>query len=170
MKNQGVFTALAMSVLLSGSFSAYATLGEPLERMEADFFPSRPALPVLGAVSSASSELTFHHQEPHLLVTQHVLAGRVVAVSWSGSHLPSSDFLLPLLGSYKRSYDQLFAKRLQLPRLGKKSHLRLEQDNLILETSGHLGALAGRIYLKNAAALSSTPSLGGGVTPRLEKE
>jgi hypothetical protein len=66
-------------------------------------------------------------------------AGSVFAVAWQGPEMPD---LRQLLGQY---FDQ-YASGAKSARTGR-THLELQQPNLVVQSGGHMRSFAGRAYV-----------------------
>lgn len=129
---------LASSALLPGIASA--ALGAPESSVQAD------AIEVRGSIKVQERALYRVHeiQMPSgTLVREFVSpAGNVFAVAWRGPMMPN---LRQTLGPYFDNY--VAAAKL------KEAHHRfvqIHQDDLVVESAGHMRAFAGRAYLPKA--------------------
>lgn len=77
------------------------------------------------------------------VVREYVAAGTVFAIAWQGAALPP---LNTLLGSYFPSYMQGL-DTLRAMRTGYYGPASVEQQNLVVQSGGHMGSFVGRAYL-----------------------
>lgn len=67
--------------------------------------------------------------------------GTVFAVSWSGPYLPD---LKELLGTH---FDTMVEHAKKRPGAARRSQIKLKQSDLVIVSSGHMGAFTGRAWL-----------------------
>jgi hypothetical protein len=102
-------------------------------------FPAQSSVVSTGA---ASYTLVQHQLESGTLVQEFVDgSGKVFAVSWSGPFLPD---LKELLGAY---FDAMAAQGRAQGRAAQRSRLTLRTPEVVIVSSGHMGALEGRAWL-----------------------
>lgn len=130
--------ALIAALLAVSTCSSWAALGSK----PANFGPR-----VLAAQTHAKST----GQAPYTDVEKKLESGTVVheytdangtvfAVSWSGPYPPD---LKEILGPY---FDTMVEQAKKTPR-GARSHFKLKQSDLVIVSSGHMGAFEGRAWL-----------------------
>ncbi len=126
---------------------ACATLGEPESSIATE--------PQLGRASVKATNLGAYRvhesQLPSGTVVREYAApnGNVFAVTWRGPFVPN---LKQLLGRYYGEY----AARAPANH-SDHHHLEVSQTDLVVHTSGHMRAMAGRAYLPQALPAGVTP-------------
>ena len=134
---KSAYLAAALLVVTLAPHSARATLGEPETTVASD------AAELKGSVKSTEQTNYRVHeiQLPSGTVLREftTLGGTVFAVAWSGPAMPN---LQQTLGSYFNN----FAAAAKAPH-GGHHVLQVQQDNFVMQSSGHMRAFAGRAYL-----------------------
>ena len=146
------YTSLVLAglVLACTSLSARAELGGNLSSIEADrvHMNAPTQAQVTAAAAYSVHELTL---PSGTLVRQYVSAsGIVFAVAWSGPFKPD---LRQLLGPH---FNTLLAKQSHTPHAGH-SHSHVKENNLVIESGGHMRDFYGRAYLPNELPVGVTP-------------
>lgn len=134
---RSLLAALTAAVLSGGS---WAGLGAA-----PGHFPAQAAATAKSSIVStgaASYTLVQHQLDSGTLVQEFVdSSGKVFAVSWSGPFLPD---LKELLGPY---FDAMAAQGQAQGRAAQRSRLTLRSPEVVIVSSGHMGALEGRAWL-----------------------
>jgi hypothetical protein len=141
----GLFPALALAAGLCPCIAS-ATLGEPEASVQTD-----------GAKFNASIKMTDHSsyrlheiQLPSGSLLKEFVGvdGKVFAVAWSGPRVPN---LRQVMGQYFDEYaaaaTAAAAARTIRP---DRNHLQIQTNDLVVQSSGHMRALTGRAYLRQA--------------------
>jgi hypothetical protein len=129
-----------MLLVMLAPRAAHATLGEPETTVASDVAELK------GSVKS--TQLTNYRVHEIQLPSGTVLrefaapGGSVFAVAWSGPSLPN---LQQALGSYFNA----FVAAAKSPH-GGHHMLQVQQDNFVMQSSGHMRAFSGRAYLPHA--------------------
>lgn len=128
----------ALIALVALPVVAQATLGEPAASVPSDSVRLKASVRVMGTGAAYTvHELTL----PTGTIVREFLnsAGTVFAVSWRGPFQPD---LQPLLGSYFSTYANA-------PRSAgaNRSHLAIDESNLVVRAGGHPRAFVGLAYL-----------------------
>jgi hypothetical protein len=117
---------------------AIAALGEDVASVQADQAHMKAASRKIGAVGSYSVHEML--SPAGAAVREYVSStGKVFAVTWKGPYQPD---IRQLLGKYFTDYSQ-----------GAKAshahhrHLSIQQPGLVIQSSGHMRAFAGRAYI-----------------------
>jgi hypothetical protein len=136
---------------------AWATLGEGADSIHADqmrLAGTRRQAAVAQAVGVQVHTIT---QADGSTIRQYVSpAGRVFAVAWNTHYKPR---LSDLLGRHFEAY-ALAGRRAMQQRPGVLHQARLQQGDLVVESSAHLNAHVGRAYLRSQLpAASSTDAI-----------
>ena len=143
--------ALAAAALLAAATPriASATLGEPEVSVQTDV---DRALASIKSLQEREGYRVHEIQLPSGTVMREFVAtdGMVFAVTWQGPRHPD---LRQALGRYFDAY--VSAPR---SKFADRRHMRIQQGDLIVQASGHMGALSGRAYL--ASAVPSGVSIG----------
>jgi hypothetical protein len=119
---------------------ARATLGEPETTVASDAAEFKASVK-----STEQTNYRVHEiQLPSGTVLREfaTLGGSVFAVAWRGPALPN---LQQTLGSFFAAY----AAAAKAPHAGHH-HLAVQQDNFVMQSSGHMRAFSGRAYLPQA--------------------
>lgn len=119
----------------------HATLGEPLGSVRNDSARMRAA----GVPALARSGYTVHeYQTPSGATVREFAAadGTVFAVAWQGPTLPD---ITHLLGKYFDQYKGAMDARGGTT--GSRRRASLRQDDLVVQSYGHVGAFYGKAYL-----------------------
>ena len=115
---------------------AWAGLGDPETAVSAD------AVQLQGSLK-ATQRLNYNVHEMLLpsgtVVREYAAAGIVFAVAWSGPSIPD---LKQTLGRY---FDVFVAGAKAQP--GNRHHLQVEQNEFVMQSSGHMRSFSGRAYL-----------------------
>jgi len=130
--------SILVLALIALPVAAHAALGEPAASVPADSARLKASVRVLGTGGAYTvHELTL----PTGTIVREFLngAGTVFAVSWRGPFQPN---LPALLGSY-------FATYANAPRSAgsNRSHLAIDESNLVVRAAGHQRAFVGLAYL-----------------------
>jgi Protein of unknown function (DUF2844) len=136
--------AFAGVALLGLSLPAWASLGGNVSTIESD-----------RAQMNASVQVTQHDSyEVHemqasggTVVDEYVSpAGAVFAVTWHGQFPPQ---MQQILGTYFQQYSAALQAQSNpdQPRIYGHRPLNIQQDGLVVQTSGHMRAHAGRAYI-----------------------
>ena len=130
---------LACCVLLAAGPTApgWAALGEPESSVSVDSGHFRASLHIAGRPSFSVHEL---RTPAGTLIREFVApSGAVFAVSWQGPYLPSMSLLL----------GQNFQRYANAPRSAgsSRSHLLIDQPDLVVHALGHIRSYAGVAYL-----------------------
>jgi hypothetical protein len=133
----GLIMLIALCLL---PLPAFAALGGDVESIRAD----QAAFNAAPAIADKSGYSIYTLQTPAGLTVREYLAanGTVFAVAWEGPMLPD---LKRLLGGY-------YARYTSAPRThpGGHGHRGVHQDDLVVESGGHMRAFFGRAYLPKA--------------------
>jgi hypothetical protein len=142
-----VLAAAVLSAVMPGIASA--TLGEAETTVQTDVAQARASIKSL---QERESYRVHEIQLPSGTVMREFVAtnGKVFAVTWQG---PSRPDLRQALGHYFDAY--VSAPR---SKFADRRHVQIQQGDLIVQASGHMGALTGRAYL--ASAVPSGVNLG----------
>ena len=138
---------LAVCLLLA-SVPAIASLGGDEASVQSDAARMKAVL-----TTTRESAYTLHQfQTPDGVSVREYLSpsGKVFAVAWQGPYAPN---LKQLLGSYSAQFEQAVQASNRPTRRGP---VTVQQSNLVVQLSGHMGAFSGRAYL--------TDQLPAGVT------
>lgn len=141
-----LFSSLIVLLGMTAAAPVHASLGQPESSVESD----RQALSASDHTRTQRQSYVIREFGTRYLTVREYVAqsnGVVFAIVWHGRHHPP---LTSLLGSYFGEYRKAVQPLLTQPR-GKlrprTARANLTTDNLILERSGHFGALAGRVYM-----------------------
>jgi hypothetical protein len=127
-------------LLIAAPGIASAALGEMELSVDADAARASGTVKILAHAGYRTHEI---HAASGTLLREFVGPdGRVFAVAWNGPAMPN---LRETLGRYFGS----FAAAARLPHAGH-NRLDLAQDNLVVQSSGHMRAFVGRAYLASA--------------------
>ena len=132
-------SGLLASLLIMGALPTYAALGGDATSIAADKSHLRAQLR-----ASPANGYSIHtlQTENGLSVREYVSsAGKVFAVAWSGPNMPD---LSQLLGNYFPSFSSAMADRRAR---GIRGPVQLQQDDLIVESNGHMRSYFGRAYV-----------------------
>lgn len=136
--------AAAGAVLLGFSLPASASLGGNASTVEAD----RAQMSASVQVTQHNSYAVHEMQAPGGTVVDEYVSpqGTVFAVSWHGQFPPS---MQQILGTYFQKYSAaLQAQSSQTqPKIYGHRPLNIQQDGLVVQTSGHMRAHVGRAYI-----------------------
>jgi len=127
-------------LLAAVSFSAEAELGGNISSIDADriHMKAQTRAPVAATQAYTVHELTLPNTT---VVRQYVSAGGIVfAVSWHGPFKPD---LRQLLGQH---FDTMLERQSHNVHAGHP-HTRIHENNLVIESGGHMRNFAGRAYL-----------------------
>ncbi len=137
MLRQAIMFAVG-SLLLQPDIAS-AQLGSNLASVQADSAALRGSIQTVTGAHYAVHEI---QTDTQIKVREYVRSdGIVFALGWSGPVLPD---LQALLGPYFAAYSNAVAT---LAHPGLHRSLHIETGELVLESSGHLRAFAGRAYL-----------------------
>jgi hypothetical protein len=127
----------AMLMVSSLPHVAYAALGEPEVTVAADTQQLNGSVKTTARTNYRMHEI----QLPSGVLLREFAAadGNVFAVAWNGPAIPN---LRQALGRYFDVY-QSAAKT----KHGGRRHLQIRQDDLVVQSSGHMRAFTGRAYL-----------------------
>ncbi|HEY1803648.1 MAG TPA: DUF2844 domain-containing protein [Terracidiphilus sp.] len=134
------FVCAAVSVaVLSFSLPAMASLGGHADSIQADTAHMSATV----NRTSGSSYETHELQSPAgTVVTEYLSSsGTVFAVTWHGPFMPD---LQQILGSYFAQYSAALSSR---PRQYGHRPLNIQQTGIVVQTSGHMRAHWGRVYV-----------------------
>lgn len=124
---------------IASPLPAVAALGGDVSSVQNDQAHMKAALSIQTGQAYTVHQL---HQESGTVVKEFISpAGKVFAVSWSGPFIPD---LRQLLGEYFDKYSQMVQTRVRRP---GRAPLMIEQDGLVVQSSGHMRAFTGRAYL-----------------------
>lgn len=145
MNSRGLLgTGLLSAMIAAGtlwSCAAFATLGEPEAALKSE------AQLTFGAQKQTDrGNYRVHEIDlPSGTVVREYAAldGAVFAVTWRGPFMPN---LKQALGRY---FDQYAAGAKAAPR-SDRHHVQLAQDDLVIQSAGHMRAYRGRAYLPHA--------------------
>ncbi|HVO41640.1 MAG TPA: DUF2844 domain-containing protein [Aggregatilineales bacterium] len=129
-------SAAILITLLGGCSNASAALGGDVASVESDRLAAKASSQVADHGGYAVYEL---RSSPEASIKEYVAEGAVFAVSWEGPALPN---LRQLLGSYFETYKTAA----QAERTSHRS-LVVRTPDLVVESSGRMGAFFGRAYL-----------------------
>lgn len=136
--------AAAGAVLLGFSLPASASLGGNASTVEAD----RAQMSASVQVTQHNSYAVHEMQAPGGTVVDEYVSpqGTVFAVSWHGQFPPP---MQQILGTYFQKYSAaLQAQSSQTqPKIYGHRPLNIQQDGLVVQTSGHMRAHVGRAYI-----------------------
>lgn len=129
---------ISLAAALGGA-PAYAALGEGAASVESDRVQVHASVRQVSHPAYTVHELT---NGMNGLVREYLSpAGQVFAVSWHGPTMPN---LQQILGIH-------FAKLASVQHQpGVRSHLAVQTNNLVFESSGHVRSFHGRAYLADA--------------------
>jgi hypothetical protein len=137
MHRTAVFSLLLLPAIFLGSPPAQATLGEHYVSIGADQTHMRASLKVTTRAGYEVHEMSL---PSGTAVREYVTGNGVVfAIAWVG---PSKPDLRQLLGRYFADYTAESPSN-----RGGRAHLHLERGDLVIQSSGHMRAFAGRAYL-----------------------
>jgi hypothetical protein len=127
-------------LILSGALLAPqwadAALGEPFDSLAADQSQMRASAKMTPRTYFEVHEFTLPSTT---LVREYVAGGLVFAIAWNGPSMPD---LRQTLGRYFAVYSaQAQSKR------GGRTHLHVQNSDVIIQAGGHMRAFAGRAYL-----------------------
>jgi hypothetical protein len=118
---------------------AVAALGGDVSSIQDDQAHMKAALRIQTGQTFTVHEL---HQESGTVVKEFISpTGKVFAVAWHGPFIPE---LRQLLGTYFEQFSQ--AARTRARRVGR-APLYIQQNGLVVQSSGHMRAFSGRAYL-----------------------
>jgi Protein of unknown function (DUF2844) len=131
-----ILSGVALAAVL-GPCVALATLGEPEVSVQADVAQNHGSLKVMDRSAYRVHEI----QSPSGTIVREFVGndGVVFAVAWTGPVMPN---LQQTLGRYFDSY----VASAKANRLGHHQ-LLVRQEDLVIESRGHMRAFAGRAYL-----------------------
>ncbi len=130
---------------------ALAALGGDVSSVQADREHMKAALQIQTGQAYTVHEL---HQSGGTVVKEFVSpAGKVFAVSWSGSSIPD---LRQLLGTYFDQFSQ--AVRTRARRVGR-APLNIQQNGLVVQSGGHMRAFFGKAYLPDQLPQTVSPEM-----------
>lgn len=130
---------LLVTIALTLSPAAFAALGGHVESVAADKTQLRAQL--RAAPSNGYSVHTLQTSSG-INVREYVSAqGTVFAVAWDGPNLPD---LTQLLGDYFPAFNAAMVERRQQ---GIRGPVSLRQDDLVVESRGHMRAFFGRAFV-----------------------
>ena len=139
---RGPWLAGVLACLLAAP--AHAVLGESVASIDADQVRLSGARRST-ALAQAAVQVHSLVRADGSAVHEYVGAdGTVFAIAW---HMRVKPDLRALLGRHADAYDQ--AARRALATAGVRHHALLEEGDLVVESSAHLNAFAGRAYLKS---------------------
>jgi hypothetical protein len=131
--------ALVAALLAISMNSSWAGLGNKPANLGPRVLAAQTHSASTGAAAYTDSEKKL---ESGTVVHQYSDAnGTVFAVSWSGPYLPD---LKELLGIH---FDTMVEHAKKMPRAARRSHFMLKQSDLVIVSSGHMGAFEGRAWL-----------------------
>ncbi len=132
-------TLAALALALIAAEPAHAALGQSAASIETDRMQVRASVRQVSHSAFTVHELTTGTSG---IVREYVSpAGQVFAVTWHGPTMPN---LQQIMGVH---FNTLAAAP---RRTGARSHLALQSNNLVFESSGHVRAFHGRAYLADA--------------------
>ena len=136
--------AIAVAALLGVSLPASASLGGDVSSLESDRVQMKASAQVMQHGAYEVHEM----QVPGGTVVDEYLSpqGTVFAVSWHGQFPPP---MQQVLGTYFQQYSaalQAQASQAQ-PKMYGHRPLNIQQQGLVVQTSGHMRAHSGRAYL-----------------------
>ncbi|QBR00507.1 DUF2844 domain-containing protein [Paraburkholderia pallida] len=146
---KGILTLSVAAAIGLAAVPAWAALGG------APAFPQAQRTPGTRVMAAASSvavpwTVTTTTLDTGTVIHEYLDAnGTVFAVSWRGPRVGSLD---TLLGSYFPSWQKGLAAA-HAARGGGYGPVAVHQDDLVVETGGHMGALTGRAWLPKALPL-----------------
>ena len=136
----GLLVGLMTAFLVLGSpATALGELGGTLDSIQADQQRMRAEAQI-----QPSQDYTVHEiKAPTGTVVREYVSssGRVFGVAWQGPFVPD---LRQLLGSYFEQYSRA-AQAQRASRVGRQP-LNIQEEGLVVQTSGHMRAYAGRAY------------------------
>lgn len=138
-RRAGPASGAALILALLASAPAHAALGENVASVESDRIQVRASVRQTSHAAFTVHELTTGMNG---IVREYVSpSGRVFAVTWHGPTMPN---LQQIMGTH-------FQTLAGAPhRVGARSHMAMQSNNLVFESSGHVRAFHGRAYLANA--------------------
>jgi hypothetical protein len=140
-RRRALVLASALIAVASMSRPASAALGGNVSSVDVDRVQAQGAL--LRLVSSDAYTLHEFQTASGVTVREYVSpSGTVFGVTWQGPWLPD---LQQLLGPYYGRFQQR-AQQLQQSRKSR-GPLTIQDDDLVIQTSGHQRAFSGRAYL-----------------------
>ena len=129
----------SLALALVAAEPARAVLGQSAASIEADRVQVRATVRQVSHAAFTVHELA---TGPSGIVREYVSpAGQVFAVTWHGPTMPN---LQQIMGAH---FNTLAAAP---RRAGSRSHLAVQSNNLVFESSGHVRAFHGRAYLADA--------------------
>lgn len=136
MKNALFYSAILMALL---PLSASAELGGNAASVQND---TNQLHAVMRATVSNGYTVHEMQTESGIAIREYVGAtGKVFAVSWNGPVMPN---LQQLLGQYFPTFsDAALARR----NAGIRGPVAIQQDDLVVQSGGHMRAFAGRAYV-----------------------
>jgi hypothetical protein len=141
---RGLRAGIAAALMLGFSLPASASLGGNVSSVESDRAQMNASVQVMQHDSYAIHEI----QIPGGTVVDEYVSseGNVFAVSWHGQFPPP---MQQILGTYFQQYSAaLQAKSSQTqPKVYGHRPLNIQQSGLVVQTSGHMRAHAGRAYI-----------------------
>lgn len=136
---QRVNTILITGILFTAPLSALAALGGNASSIVSDKTHMRAQLR-----ATASNGYSVHalQTDVGIHVREYVSAqGKVFAVAWDGPNLPD---LTQLLGEYFPAFQAAMTERRSR---GVRGPVALQQNDLVVESNGHMRAYFGRAYV-----------------------
>ena len=131
-----------LAVVALADQPAHAALGQDAASIETDRIQVRASARQVSHAAYTVHELTTGAPGATGIVREYASpAGQVFAVTWHGPTMPN---LQQIMGTH--CYTLAAAPH----RVGARSHLALQANNLVFESSGHVRAFHGRAYLANA--------------------
>ncbi len=138
-----LFRAALLATVVSAAAPAFASLGGDVNSVETD----RTNMNATENVTHAANyELHQIHSPGGTVVEEYVNSGGTVfAVSWHGQFPPQ---MQQILGTYFQQYSAaLQAQSNQTPKIYGHRPLNIQEQGLVVQTSGHMRAHAGRAYI-----------------------
>jgi hypothetical protein len=136
---QRVSTLFLTGMLFAASLPAFAALGGNASSIVSDKTHMRAQLR-----ATASNGYSVHALQTTagINVREYISAqGKVFAVAWDGPNLPD---LTQLLGDYFPAFQAAMVERRNR---GVRGPVSLQQDDLVVESNGHMRAYFGRAYV-----------------------
>ena len=136
---QRVSTILLAGILFTAPLSAFAALGGNASSIASDKTHMRAQL---RATTSNGYSIHALGTDAGIHVREYISAqGKVFAVAWDGPNLPD---LTQLLGDYFPTFQAAMTERRSR---GLRGPVSLQQDDLVVESNGHMRAYFGRAYV-----------------------
>jgi hypothetical protein len=130
---------------------ALAALGGDVSSVQADQAHMKAELRIQTGQAFTVHEL---HQTSGTVVKEFISpAGKVFAVSWSGSSMPD---LRQLLGTYFDQFSQAAQSR---ARRRGRTPLNIQQNGLVVQSGGHMRAFFGKAYLSDELPQTVSPEM-----------